>query len=74
MFNRGVGAGLINTYRYVSLMMHNPKSKDINSANPIVSYLSDCEEKKDSLENLVDPIQETIRKFAYIFPQDKGTQ
>jgi hypothetical protein len=39
MFNRGVGAGLINTYRYVSLMMHKSRSEVEGFVNPIDSYV-----------------------------------
>lgn len=74
MFDRGVEAGLIETYRHVSLMMHKSKSEVEGFVNPIDSYINICKQNRNSLENLVEPIQEIIRKFAEFFPLDKGTK
>lgn len=68
-----VDACLIETYRHVSLMMH--KESEVKGFdNPIGKYLDTCEKKKDSLENLVEPIKKCIETYAEFFPQDKGTK
>ena len=73
MYDSNVDACLIETYRHVSLMMH--KESEVKGFdNPIGKYLDTCEKKKDSLENLVEPIQIIINKFAEFFPLDKGTE
>lgn len=74
MFDKGVDVGLINTYRHVSLLMHKSRSEVEEFVNPISSYLDICKQNKDSLANLVEPIQEIIYKFANFFPLDKGIQ
>jgi len=70
----GVDVGLINTYRHVSLLMHKLRSGVEEFVNPISSYLDICKQNKDSLANLVEPIQIIINKFAEFFPLDKGTE
>ena len=74
MFDKGVDVGLINTYRHVSLLMHKSRSEVEEFVNPISSYLDICKQNKDSLANLVEPIQIIINKFAEFFPLDKGTE
>jgi len=74
MFGKGVDVGLINTYRHVSLLMHKSRSEVEEFVNPISSYLDICKQNKDSLANLVEPIQIIINKFAEFFPLDKGTE
>ena len=74
MFDKGVDVGLINTYRHVSLLMHKSRSDVEEFVNPISSYLDICKQNKDSLANLVEPIQIIINKFAEFFPLDKGTE
>ena len=74
MFDKGVDVGLINTYRHVSLLMHKSRSEVEEFVNPISSYLDICKQNKDSLANLVEPIQEIIYKFANFFPLNKGIQ
>lgn len=74
MFDKGVDVGLINTYRHVSLLMHKSRSEVEEFVNPISSYLDICKQNKDSLANLVEPIQIIINKFAEFFPLDKGTK
>lgn len=68
MYDSKVDAGLTETYRRVSLMMHKSKSEVIDS------YLKSCESNKDSLANLVEPIKKCIETYAKFFPQDKGTK
>lgn len=71
--SKKVDAGLTETYRHVSLMMH--KESEVKGFdNPIGKYLDTCEKKKDSLENLVKPIKKCIETYAKFFPQDKGTK
>lgn len=71
--NKSVDAGLIETYRHVSLMMH--KESEVKGFdNPIGKYLDTCEKKRDSLENLVEPIKKCIETYAKFFPLDKGTK
>ena len=73
MYDSNVDACLIETYRHVSLMMH--KESEVKGFdNPIGKYLDTCEKKKDSLENLVEPIKKCIETYAKFFPQDKGTK
>ena len=74
MFDKGVDARLINTYRHVSLMMHKFESEVEGFKNPIDSYLVTCKEYKDSLENMVKPIQDIIQEYAKFFPIEKGIQ
>ena len=74
MFDKSVDAGLIETYRHVSLLMHKSRSEVEEFVNPISSYLDICKQNKDSLANLVEPIQIIINKFAEFFPLDKGTE
>ena len=68
MYDSKVDAGLTETYRRVSLMMHKSKSEVIDS------YLKSCESNKDSLANLVEPIKKCIETYAKFFSQDKGTK
>ena len=71
--DKSVDAGLIETYRHVSLMMH--KESEVKGFdNPIGKYLDTCEKKRDSLENLVDPIRNCIETYAKFFSLDKGTE
>lgn len=73
MYDSNVDACLIETYRHVSLMMH--KESEVKGFdNPIGKYLDTCEKKKDSLENLVEPIKKCIETYAKFFLQDKGTK
>lgn len=73
MYDSNVDACLIETYRHISLMMHK-ESKVKGFDNPIGKYLDTCEKKKDSLENLVEPIKKCIETYAKFFPLDNGTK
>ena len=71
--SKKVDAGLTETYRRVSLMMH--KESEVEEfVNPISSYLDICKQNKDSLANLVGPIRKCIETYAKFFPLDKGTK
>ena len=73
MYDSNVDTCLIETYRHVSLMMH--KESEVKGFdNPIGKYLDTCEKKKDSLENLVEPIKKCIETYAKFFPLDNGTK
>jgi hypothetical protein len=63
MYDKGVSADLIKKYRLVSLLMHKSESKVENFENPVKGYLNDCKTHKNSLKNLVDPIQGIIQKY-----------
>ena len=70
MLDNGVDAGLINTYRHVSLMMHKSRSEVDGFVNPIDSYVVLCKQNRNNLENLVGPIQTIIGRFFSLFPNN----
>jgi hypothetical protein len=67
MLDNGVDAGLINTYRHVSLMMHKSRSEVDGFVNPIDSYVDLCKQNRNNLENLVGPIQTIIGRYFSLF-------
>ena len=73
MYDSNVDACLIETYRHVSLMMHK-ESEVKDSIILLVNTLILVKRKKDSLENLVEPIKKCIETYPKFFPQDKGTK
>ena len=74
MFNRGIENGLINTYRHISLTMHNSESEVEGFVNPIDSYLDTCMKNRDSLANIVGLIKSIIDQYANFIPLHKGIQ
>jgi hypothetical protein len=73
---------LIYDYQRISMLLHRSsevfKSEgeklDPSPMKYVEEYIAQCEQDKDSLENLVEPIKKCIETYAKFFPQDKGTK
>ena len=73
---------LIYDYQRISMLLHRssevfkPEGEKLDPSpmKYVEEYIARCEQDKDSLANLVEPIQIIINKFAEFFPLDKGTE
>ena len=74
---------LIFDYQRISTLLHrssedckldNGEQLDPSPMKYVEDYIAQCEQNKDSLENLVEPIKKCIETYAKFFPQDKGTK
>lgn len=73
---------LIYDFRRISMLLHRssedfkPEGEKLDPSpmKYVEEYIAQCEQNKDSLKNLVDPIRNCIETYAKFFSQDKGTK
>lgn len=73
---------LIYDYQRISMLLHRssevfkPEGEKLDPSpmKYVEEYIAQCEQDKDSLENLVEPIKKCIETYAKFFLQDKGTK